>query len=67
MHDNYPVQITYGYMRRSLGNNTISPMDALDLGLKQNLEGVVLVSTRSINRLKEMSKLVKLDGKYNTV
>ncbi len=67
MHDNYPVQITYGYMRRSLSNNTISPMDALDLGLKQNLEGVVLVSTRSIDRLKEMSKLVKLDDKYNTV
>jgi len=61
MHDSgYPVQITYGYMRKALNNAAnISPMEALSLGLRQNSEGVVLVSTRSIDNLKKMSELTK--------
>ena len=61
IHDsNYPVQITYGYMRRSLNNTAnIPPIKALSLGLEQNTKGVILVSTRNIDNLKKMSELVK--------
>jgi len=60
MHDNHPVQITYGYMRKSLNNDiATTPIEALDLGLRQNSKGVVLVSTRNIDRLKKISKLVE--------
>ena len=58
--DNIPIQITYGYMRRSmLEESTSNPIESLSKGLMLNKHGIVLVSTRNVSRLDEMISLVK--------
>lgn len=61
----WPLQITYGYLRRALaqsGSAVSPPMDALAVmraALARNHSGMVLVSTCKANRLGELAALTE--------
>lgn len=51
-----PLQITFGYMRKSLENKpNIDPNDAIKSALFRNYSGMILVSSRNSTRLKTLS------------
>lgn len=58
-----PLQVTYGYLRRALGqpvNSSASPVDGLAVmraALARNRNGMVLVSTLKANRLQDLAAL----------
>lgn len=60
-----PLQITYGYLRRALaqpGNSVASPINGLAVmraALARNRNGMVLVSTRKANRLRQLAALTE--------
>lgn len=62
-----PLQITYGYLRRAVaqpGDAVASPTDGLAVmraALARNRNGMVLVSTRKANRLRELAALTELE------
>ena len=61
----WPLQITYGYLRRAIaqpGNPVASPLDGLAVmraALARNRDGMVLVSTRKVDRLRELAELTE--------
>lgn len=63
--EGWPLQITYGYLRRAVeqtGNSIASPMDGLAMmraALARNRNGMVLVSTRKTNRLRDLAALTE--------
>lgn len=60
-----PLQITYGYLRRAvaeLANSNSSPTDGLAVmraALARNRSGMVLVSTRKADRLRDLAALTE--------
>ena len=60
-----PLQITYGYLRRAAeqaGNAVASSLDGLAVmraALARNRNGMVLVSTRKVGRLRELAALTE--------
>lgn len=60
-----PLQITYGYLRRAAvqpGNAVASPINGLAVmraALARNRNGMVLVSTRKVGRLRELAALTE--------
>ena len=62
----WPLQITYGYVRRSLeqldGRSAQVPLDCVRAALEKNDHGMVLVSTRKKNRVEELAVLVEKAG-----
>ena len=60
-----PMQVTYGYLRRASAQPASSgclPIDGLAVmraALTRNQDGMVLVSTRKVNRLRELAELTE--------
>ena len=63
-----PLQITYGYVRQAVaqpGNSPSSPIDGLAVmraALARNPNGMVLVSTRKVYRLRELASLTEKEA-----
>ena len=58
----WPLQIAYGYLRRSLQQQMVEQVGALDVlrqAMKQNDCGMILVSTRKIDRLQRLASLAE--------
>jgi hypothetical protein len=53
-----PLQITFGYLRKSLeSNNLIDPSEIIKESLQRNQNGMILVSSRNSERLKTIASL----------
>lgn len=53
------LQLTYGYLRRALATGShMSPASVLRQALRRNRDGAILVSTRSVDHLRELIEAV---------
>jgi predicted oxidoreductase len=54
----FPLQITFGYLRKSLESNPlIDPSEIIKESLQRNQNGMILVSSRNSERLKSIASL----------
>lgn len=64
----WPLQMTYGYLRQAVaqpGASRSSPIDGpavMRAALARNRSGMVLVSTRKVDRLRELAALTEKEG-----